>query len=180
MALKNISLLLGASIPLAKIELLSAAVNDKHFAPQFFNSDEFMMVSNMVDLIIPRSDTPGALDAFVNNYIDMMLSEWASSDTQKKYHLGVAKLNNAVKKEFSLNFNDCDRQQQINFLISIDNYSDTNTDKNIQFFHGFKWFVISGYYTSKEGASMELNYDPMPGIYRGCLPYTKADKAWSA
>ena len=79
-----------------------------------------------------------------------------------------------------MNFNDCDRQQQINFLTSIDNYSDTNTDKNIQFFHGFKWFVISGYYTSKEGASMELNYDPMPGIYRGCLPYTKADKAWSA
>ena len=179
-ALKNVGLLLGISIPLAKWEVLSATVIDKDFTPQFFNSNEFLMISNMVDLIIPRTDSPGALDAKVNNYIDMMLSEWASRQTQKKFQLGIANLNQAAKKQFTLNFNDCSKQQKITFLTTLDDSSEKNVNEVIEFFHDFKWFVIAGYYTSEEGASIELNYDPMPGVYKGCLPYSKTDKAWSA
>ncbi len=42
-----------------------------------------------------------------------------------------------------------------------------------------KQLTILGYFTSKEGATKALRYDPVPGKYDGSYPYKKGDKAWA-
>jgi Gluconate 2-dehydrogenase subunit 3 len=42
--------------------------------PQFFNANDFKTISRIADLIIPETDTPGALGAGVPAYIDLVIS----------------------------------------------------------------------------------------------------------
>lgn len=42
-----------------------------------------------------------------------------------------------------------------------------------------KDLVLLGYFTSEEGATQALRYDPVPGAYRGSVPLRPGDRAWA-
>ncbi len=42
--------------------------------PQFFGKSDFATISRIVDLIIPATDTPGALAAGVPAYVDLVIA----------------------------------------------------------------------------------------------------------
>src|SRR5258707_15088468 len=44
----------------------------------------------MTDLIIPETDTPGAKAARVNEFIDVILTEWATEEERQNFLNGVA------------------------------------------------------------------------------------------
>jgi len=174
--------LLGVSIPLSQLEILAssfAAIKDE-IKPQFLESKDFILLTQIADLVIPRTDTPGAIDAGVHGFIDMMLSQWASSETQSKYLAGFNYINKEAKLSFGANFIECTKGQKISILKRLDIRKESAKDQRQAFFVELKWFVVTGYYSSKEGASIELNYDRMPGRYQGCLPFDEQGKAWSS
>ena len=45
-------------------------------APQFFTPPQHDTVTAVVDIIVPRTDTPGAVDAGVPRFIDQMFKDW--------------------------------------------------------------------------------------------------------
>ena len=173
--------MLGVSIPLSQLDILAssfAASKDDH--PQFLGRKNFILLQQISDLVIPRTDTPGAIDAGVHIFIDLMLNEWASEETKVKYLAGFKGINNMAIISFDTSFVDCTTTQKISLIESLD-VANAKLDNDSQiFFRDLKWFIISGYYSSEEGASVELNYDRMPGKYQGCLPFSEQDKAWSS
>src|SRR5580698_8073824 len=62
----------------------------KPYAPKVLTAEQMASVAKLVDLIIPRSDTPGASDAGVPAYIDRALSRNARSRT--RFLEGMAQL----------------------------------------------------------------------------------------
>jgi len=181
-AIKSAGLLLGVSIPLSQLDILASsfAANKDDFDPQFLGRKNFILLQQISDLVIPRTDTPGAIDAGVHIFIDLMLNEWASEKTKVKYLAGFKDINNMATISFGASFVDCTKIQKIGLIESLD-VANSKFDNDSQiFFRDLKWFIISGYYSSEEGASVELNYDRMPGKYQGCLPFSEQDKAWSA
>ena len=74
-------------------------------------------------------------------------------------------------------FIDCSAEEQTKILTGLDDHPEKNAQSN--FFSELKRFVISGYYTSEYGGSVELRYDPMPGQYRGCTTLNEDDRVWS-
>jgi hypothetical protein len=48
------------------------------------------------------------------------------------------------------------------------------------FFAALKELVVVGYYTSEPGATRELRYEPVPGTYQGCLPFSTLGRASSS
>ncbi|HAC07925.1 MAG TPA: hypothetical protein DCF71_18940, partial [Gemmatimonadetes bacterium] len=48
--------------------------------------------SRVSDLLLPRTETPGALDAHVPALLDQLMAEWASSDTQASHRAALAAL----------------------------------------------------------------------------------------
>jgi hypothetical protein len=38
---------------------------------------------------------------------------------------------------------------------------------------------LLGYFTSEQGATKALRYDPVPGTYRGSVPLAAGDRAWA-
>ena len=47
------------------------------------------------------------------------------------------------------------------------------------FFKEFKALIIFSYYSSEEGASIELKYDRIPGEYAECIPLDSVGRSWS-
>ena len=179
-AIRNAVLLLGGSISATQISPLigNVAAMGSNYIPKFLNEHHFYMTKRLVDLIIPESDTPGALAANVHQFIDVMLDGWAATDTRLRF---LDTFNNIDSRSLALTgkkFSDTTRTKQIKLLEVLDkeSFSDNGTDI---FFREFKALVVFGYYSSEEGASVELRYDRIPGAYKGCIPLDEVGRSWS-
>ncbi|HXN95469.1 MAG TPA: gluconate 2-dehydrogenase subunit 3 family protein [Candidatus Acidoferrales bacterium] len=147
----------------------------------------------MIDQIIPATDTPGAKGARVNEFIDVILTEWADAEERKNFLDGLAGVDKQTNDLFGKNFVDASPAQQITLLRSMDESVATqrtrrmrhgNTipeerDKQLrgEFFIVFKGITVHGYYTSEIGFSQELNLQIIPGAQHGCVPLPAEKKA---
>jgi len=152
------------------------------------NPQQNAMVVTMTDLIIPATDTPGAKGARVNEFIDVILTDWAHEDERKAFLDGLAGVDKQSTELFDKAFNDASVEQQTTLLRAIDdkamsahgaararhgNTIPENRDKQLQgnFWDVFKGITIHGYYTSDIGFTQEEHLEIIPGAYHGCVPY---------
>jgi hypothetical protein len=150
-------------------------------------------VAAMIDQIIPATDTLGAKGARVNEFIDVILTEWADAEERKNFLDGLAGVDKQTNDLFGKNFVDASPAQQVTLLRSMDESIATqrtrrmrhgNTipeerDKQLrgEFFIVFKGITVHGYYTSEIGFSQELNLQIIPGAQHGCVPLPAEKKA---
>lgn len=120
-------------------------------APKFFTAQEFALVSRVADLIIPATDTPGAVGAGVPAYIDYVVG--SHEQFQKLFRAGLRRLANE-------RFLELDETRQIALLKPL---AETESNENDQtpeerFWRAIKSMTADGYYTSKIGLVQELGY----------------------
>lgn len=153
----------------------------------------------MIDLIIPETDTPGAKGARVNEFIDLILTDWAVPEERKAFLDGLADIDKQSNDLFGKKFVDASPQQQETQLRAIDDvlmgnrqrpvrHGNTVPDVDAQmrgpFWVVFKNITLHGYYTSEAAISKELNPGNrsvpeiiMPGAFHGCDPIPTGGKA---
>ncbi len=131
-------------------------------------------VATIAELIIPKTDTPGARDAGVSAFIDVMLADWGDDEQRQVFAAGLANVDERSRASFGKDFVACTAQQQTEILTDLDyelaRLRDTKSDTSKNFFQGIKWLTLTGYYTSEVGASSELHYRVVPGRYEPCYP----------
>lgn len=131
---------------------------------EFFNDDHMKLAARFVDIIIPDTDTPGAAKASVHLYIDHMAGAWMTEDESAVILEGLDNLDAAAKKGHGKSFLSLDDAYQVAIVQNMDDNRETN-----QAYNALKAYTVTGYYTSKIGATQELYYDPYPGSYREVL-----------
>jgi hypothetical protein len=139
----------------------------------------------MIDQIIPATDTPGAKGARVNEFIDLILTEWATPEERKNFLDGLAGIDKQSQALYGKNFSDATVEQQAVQLRAIDDAVMTNRsvrprhgntvpkpDSQLEgnFWEVFKRITIHGYYTSEVGFTQELKLEIIPGAQHGCNP----------
>jgi glucoside 3-dehydrogenase (cytochrome c) hitch-hiker subunit len=141
----------------------------------------------MIDQIIPATDTPGARIARVNEFIDVILTEWANDSERQHFLGGLADVDTRSNELFTKNFSDAAPAQQMTLLRSMDEaaaiarskraerppfWEPQGRDTQMQddFFTVFKNLTLHGYYTSEIGFSQELKLQIIPGAQHGCKP----------
>jgi hypothetical protein len=139
----------------------------------------------MIDQILPATDTPGAKAARVNEFIDVIFTEWATVDERKNFLSGLADVDRQSNSLFAKDFAASSAEQQIALLRSIDEaaaiarsvpkdrprfWEPGGRDTQLQgdFFSVFKNMTVHGYYTSEIGFAQELQLKIMPGVQHGC------------
>lgn len=131
-------------------------------------------VATIAELIIPRTDTPGAREAGVPAFIDLMLAESADDEQRQTFMAGLANLDERSRAAFEKDFIGCTPPQQTEILQDLDyelaRLRDTKSDTSKNFFQAMKWLTLMGYYTSEAGATSELHYRVVPGRYEPCYP----------
>jgi hypothetical protein len=139
----------------------------------------------MIDQIIPATDTPGAKGARVNEFIDVILTEWATPEERTHFLDGLAGIDKESQELFGKSFADATPQQQLAQLRAIDDatlagrtprvrHGNTIPEPDAQlkgnFWEVFKRITVHGYYTSEIGFTQELKLQIIPGAHHGCSP----------
>ena len=141
-------------------------------------------VSIIADLIIPETDTPGALDANISEFIDLMLTEQFPLEQRDFFLKGLSDLDQQSRKDFGKDFSDCLPEEQVKLLEAQEqaaiaaaqaagpvSFSWGRPHPQIRlFFHMIKSLTLFGYYTSEIGLLDELEWQMMPGSFPGCTP----------
>jgi gluconate 2-dehydrogenase gamma chain len=137
--------------------------------PTFFNPPQYAAVTELASLIIPTDETPGAREAKVNEYIDMIVSE-GSPSLKKLYRDGLEWLDKTSHLRHGKVFVELSNEQQVEILTEMSQIKNPSANNQLQarFFKAIKEATIDGFYTSRIGLD-ELGYkgngvlDEFPG-----------------
>ncbi len=155
------------------------------YTPDFFTEDQAKLMSEVAQLIIPTTDTPGAKEAGVPGFIDKILKECFTKQDQDIVLAGLAEFDAAAKSELGDSFLDLDPEKQFSFLKKENEEArkaprEGRTDKQ-SFVLITRELTLLGFFTSEPGATQVLQYEAVPGSYKGCIPVAEAGngKTWA-
>ena len=147
------------------------------------------LLAQLAEVIIPRTDTPGAKDAGVEEYIVHALIEIVPKKTFNNFVDGLKELEGIAKKRFGKAIIDCS-MEQIESLLN-----DLNTELKMpggellrkidrklrgeSFFDTLRELTIVGYCTSEVGATQGLAYDHIPVNFLPCIPWQNGQRSWA-
>lgn len=182
---------LGFTLSAEQTTYLANAPDYNTTAVDYFTPVQRKIVAAMAEAIIPRTDTPGAIDAGVPKYIELMAANWLNEGESAIFNAGLQDIEIRIPKEYGSSFDQLSAAQQLQILEALeDDASDSewyefgNTLREFisdaPFICQFKELTIWGFFTSQEGASQALRYDPMPMYFNGDIPLSKNESSWSA
>ena len=171
--------------------LLKQAQTSAEYGLRTMTPRQNAIVVAMIDLIIPATGTPGAKAARVNEFMDAILTDWATAEESARFLAGLDGVDTQANALFGKSFLEASPAQQSAMLQALDDSVDwlhgppsdpavSGRDFNQlrgEFFRSFKLMTIHGYYTSEIGQTQELKREIIPGAFRGCAAVTSPRNA---
>ncbi len=146
---------------------------------KFLNPAEMALLTSVAGLIIPQTDTPGAVEAGVPETIQDLVSNWGADDLREHWRAGLSSVSEHFKSaEGGGVFAELSNDQQVLLLSALDTGVYKKTIE-LPFYKDLKTTIASAYYMSEPGATEELEYDPVPGDFKGCIDFSEVGKAWA-
>ena len=171
------------------------------FAPVFFSDKEYEYVVKLADTMLPKTDTPGAVEVGVPQMIDKIVGEVYGEKEQDDFRAGMKVLMEEMNAANPGGFAKLDGQKALVYLQDQDLHynelpakttmsgedvptevavaGDTPTARDAYF--GLKSMIIGTYFNTEEVATTMLAYNPVPGEYIPCgdLQELTGGKAWA-
>jgi hypothetical protein len=196
-ALKNMGLAMGYTIATPTLfSLVQSCKTEPAFtwAPEFFTIEQGSVLTTMVDIILPKTDTPSASEVKVDVFIDRFAKEVMEKEQQDFLKMSMSKFmdkalaDSGKEKIEDLTSEDLEpvlgaslkvtKEDQITYLDMIANYNEAiaegreaNLDDSISrfaFADNLRGLTIWGYKTSEYVGEEVLAYLPVPGEYIAC------------
>jgi Gluconate 2-dehydrogenase subunit 3 len=127
------------------------------YQPRTLTKSEMDLVATLTDLIIPRTETPGASDAGVPEFIDRRLT--ASADLTRVFRSGLSLLDRGFAK--------FPPERQVTILTDMGKSPESERGR---FFRLLKELTVDGYYSSHAGLVEELGWHGNTYLteFKGC------------
>ncbi len=185
-ALKISSLILGYSLTgTSAMMLLNGCKADpkSDWTPSFLSGDELQLVAEISEMILPKTDTPGAKDAQCDRYIDTALFVFAKSEEQEDFRKKLHIFDDKAKEKFAKAFlalNQNEKEKILDLVVADMKTFEAAKKEGKHIFRHLKELTISGYCTSEVGVKGGLlDFRPVPGPYQGCIDYSTIGKTWA-
>jgi hypothetical protein len=188
-ALSRVALIMGGTVLGAEAFLSGCKTNTKGVT---FSKDDIAFLNEVAETIIPATATPGAKEAKVGEFMQVMVNDCYEEKDQTIFMEGMKKLEEASNKLNSKGFMESTPAQRKALLESLDKEakeyaskaadekkSDPKKDIPKHYFTMIKQLTLAGFFTSEVGATKALRYVAVPGKFVGSYPYKKGDKAWA-
>jgi gluconate 2-dehydrogenase gamma chain len=191
-ALKRIACLMGGTVSASAILAIEkgySATTSVASKPAILQSPQVAIVSAVAEIMIPRTDTPGAIDVGVPGFIDLMLKDVYTQKDRERYLAGMAEFDAAAQGEQGRKFVALEAPQQ-GALVRKFHDAAVVEERRLQLPHVHlqrpfilmtKELTLLGFFTSQVGATQVLQYVAVPGSYHACLPVEQAGngKTWA-
>jgi len=190
-----------AALPLVPRNLLAALRQaravvgaqsfESPFVPSTLSPRQLATVRAMTELILPRTDTPGAGDVGTAEFIDLILTEWYGETEKPRFLNGLAEVDARMQSLFGKDFIDCTAPQQSECLTAMGEKMAEDTDRlhveprrvrgglsapEIHFYPMLRRLTLTAYYTSEAGATQALNFQVIPDRHDGCAEVSSANR----
>lgn len=190
--LQRVAYLMGGAISApAVLGLLNGctAKQEASWQPVFLSKEQGALVSEVAEIIIPRTDTPGAKDAGVAAFIDTMLKDVYTQEDRERYVTGLKAFDDAARTAHGKPFVELSKVQQTELVRKVHDeavavelaYDPPPTTLRRPFILMTKELTLLGFFTSKPGATQVLQYVAVPGAFQACIPLAQAGngKTWA-
>ena len=152
-------------------ESLHARLGDVPF--RTLNSDQQALVTNIAEMIIPETDTPGATSVKVPEFIDLILTDWASDDERATFLAGLSDVDVRASAMGSSRFVGLPAAKKVELMTALDAASGDKAGAGFAF-HRLKALTVYGYFTSKRVEQEILKVQMFFNGYQGNVPFTPA------
>ena len=142
-----------------------------------FTPQQRALMSALSERVMPTTDTPGAIDAGVPEFIEKLLADWAMPADRVPILAGLDAIEARSQADYGVAAATATPEQQDALLtLAMEN----QLPGGGEFFEKFRQLVITGYFTSEVGIKQERHYLPIPGRFDGAYPYTPGTKVFSS
>ena len=158
--------------------IAAGAMPDLAFAQTaaFFTPAERAVLDAYCATLIPKTDTPGAIEAGVPGFLDGMMTNWASDNTRAGFRSALAEIDESASFALGKGFAALTPEQQLAVLTTHD--AEAFAARNGPY-RRLKELALTGYYLSEVGATQELRYELAPGVWEPSIPMTPDTRAWA-
>ncbi|HEV3414241.1 MAG TPA: gluconate 2-dehydrogenase subunit 3 family protein [Puia sp.] len=146
------------------------------------------LIAALAETIIPATDTPGAKEAGVGDYIVLMIRDCTDRMSANKFIDGLKDLDHYCHSHFDKPYEQCSTRDQQDVLHYFEKKGTPyggiigkaeQAYLGRSFFTTLKQYTVEGYCTSQPGATRGLSYLYVPGSFHGCIPLQPGQKAWA-
>lgn len=137
------------------------------------NPEQRALVSDIAELIIPETDTPGAKKVKVPEFIDLILTEWAGDDERAAFLSGLADIDTRAVAAGAPRFVALSPAGKQNLLTTLDGLRREQAGAGLAFSR-LKRLTVFGYFTSKPVQENVLKTRMFFDGYHGNVPFTPA------
>ena len=154
-----------------------------NYKPVFFTDDQARLVAEVAEIMIPKTDTPGAKDVGVPHFIDQILKECYKKEDQDNFLTGLKTFDDDARTAYGNPFMELDSAKQQEHVKKVHdvviNARKKGEMKETSFILSMKELTVTGFFISEPGATQVLHYEAVPGAYHGCVPLAEVGKTWA-
>lgn len=161
---------------------------EPNWAPKFFTKEQAITIMELAETIIPKTDTPGAKDIGVPQFIEEMVSTVFKLEDRTKFMKGLQTFETECDEKMGDPFGYLEPNKKLSFTMQqnreiqkLRRVSFEREKIEKPFFWTFKELTLLAYFTSEVGATKVLQHKFVPTKWEACIPLSEAGegKTWS-
>jgi hypothetical protein len=191
-AIKGTAMVLGYAITGTTLTSLLQSCKPEpglSYTPLLLNDKQAKTLAAVIDRILPKTATPGALEVGVDRFIDKLLANVFPPDIQEGFAGGIDAFNQKAKVSYGNEFMKLSPSEQDQVIKTYEETSGPlpgsmwgfsfGEPEEFPFYRMMKELALIGYFTSEKIGKEYLAYNPIPGPYEGCIGYDTVGKNWT-
>ena len=156
-------------------------------SPLPYSDGDIEFLDEVAETILPATDTPGARDAAVGAFMARYSAACYPPEHIALLKSGIADIDARMQSLQGKGFRQANEAAKISLLTQIDRQAKEHArladaksgDDSPHYFTLMKQLTLYGFFTSEPGATRVARYRPVPGKYRGCIPYIDGETFWA-
>lgn len=137
-------------------------------APAFLRADERAAIAAIADGLLPRTDTPGALDVAAPAFVEVLVAEWMTDEERTEFRNGLAAIDAHATTVQGRAWPALDSAQREVEFAWLEDASATDIERRT--YRRLRGHLLHGYLTSERVRREVLKVNITPGRYRGDVP----------
>jgi hypothetical protein len=144
------------------------------------SGDDESLLAEITEAIIPATETPGAKDLKLHQFVLRMVDDCYEPEQQQKFSAGLAAFSKMAETKTGDSFTELDKQQKDDLLKQLElvrtGGNKEEKEASINTFYSItRDLTVRGYITSEYVLTQQLYYNMIPGRFDGCVEIKEAN-----
>jgi gluconate 2-dehydrogenase gamma chain len=141
-------------------------------ALKFLKADQYAVIAEIAEIMLPKTDTAGAKEVGVPGFIDVALDAVYDAESKQRFNAGYAEFEKAAK-DGGQAFLEQEPAARAAFVKTALEQALAGEGNPKPFILMTRELVLLGYFTSQAGIEQNMTYEAVPTVYHGCVPVSQ-------